>query len=465
MDDKRRIVLVETTTIDQTVPASSLPDKSVRYQYTNHLGSTCLELDENAALISYEEYYPYGSTSYQAGTSAAETSLKRYRFSGKERDEENGFYYHGARYYAPWLGRWTECDPAGLVDGPNLYAYVRANPIMATDPLGTDSSNVSEPKQPPPGFSTNEMAEQQTLELHYPDADPTNPKQEAVDFTRNAKSSVEFQIDRKTGEILRVDETRVGGEWIQLKRLKPSAETSVSTRVVANVNDAMDKFSETLAEAGSKWRDSNDGSQYRLTLSDPNAVTVHVEVPGFSSMTKVQQASLQHLASDTASAWQAHFENVTIAAQVTDIPTAVVPTAVPPASLKSTGAAPTPAPEEVAPTPPAEVAPTPPTADVPSSAPGTGEITSLAGGVAEEAGLMARVGGAATEGLAVLGLGIGGFVVGYDLGEKKFGRAILHAVEMVPILGPVVMVGDESYNHPEHQVAAPQIMGITGRSP
>ena len=39
---------------------------------------------------------------------------KRYRYTGKERDEENGLYYHGARYYAPWLGRWTSCDPAGL---------------------------------------------------------------------------------------------------------------------------------------------------------------------------------------------------------------------------------------------------------------------------------------------------------------------------------------------------------------
>ena len=56
--------------------------------------------------------YPYGSTSYQAGRSVAEVSLKRYRYTGKERDEETGLNYHGARYYAPWLGRWTSCDPS-----------------------------------------------------------------------------------------------------------------------------------------------------------------------------------------------------------------------------------------------------------------------------------------------------------------------------------------------------------------
>ena len=71
-----------------------------------------------AQIISYEEYHPYGSTSYQAVRSAQQRlQSKRYRYTGKERDEESGFEYHGARYYAPWLARWTSPDPAGLVDG------------------------------------------------------------------------------------------------------------------------------------------------------------------------------------------------------------------------------------------------------------------------------------------------------------------------------------------------------------
>src|SRR5437762_11012383 len=62
-----------------------------RYQYSNHLNSTCVELDEVAAVISYEEYHPYGPSAYVAGRSAAEVSLKRYRNTGKERDGETGF--------------------------------------------------------------------------------------------------------------------------------------------------------------------------------------------------------------------------------------------------------------------------------------------------------------------------------------------------------------------------------------
>ena len=73
-----------------------------------------LELDDSGNIISYEEYYPYGSTSYQAGRSVAEVSLKRYRYTGKERDEETGLNYHGARYYAPGWGGGPAPDPAGI---------------------------------------------------------------------------------------------------------------------------------------------------------------------------------------------------------------------------------------------------------------------------------------------------------------------------------------------------------------
>lgn len=138
-DGATLVCMVETTTVDASSAATPLPSQAIRYQLTNLLGSSVLELDATAALISYEEYYPYGSTSFQAGRSLAEVSLKRYRFCGKERDEESGLYYHGARYYAPWLGRWVSCDPKGLVDGPALYAYCRCNPVVHTDPQGTQT--------------------------------------------------------------------------------------------------------------------------------------------------------------------------------------------------------------------------------------------------------------------------------------------------------------------------------------
>ncbi len=141
MDDKKRVALVETKTVDSSVPAASLPSTTTRYQFDNHLGTAGLELDDAAGVISYEEYYPYGSTSYQAGRTVAEVSLKRYRYTGKERDEETGFYYHGARYYAAWLGKWISCDPGELADGANLYRYCNNNPVRLSDSTGRQGND------------------------------------------------------------------------------------------------------------------------------------------------------------------------------------------------------------------------------------------------------------------------------------------------------------------------------------
>ena len=140
MDDKHRIALVETKTVENCTRIDE-PVALTRYQLGNHLGSISLELAGDGALISYEEYHPYGTTAFQAGPSDAEVSVKRYRYIGKEHDEESGFYYHGARYYGAWLGRWVSCDPIEMRDGLNLFVYVRGNPILLSDPSGHSSAS------------------------------------------------------------------------------------------------------------------------------------------------------------------------------------------------------------------------------------------------------------------------------------------------------------------------------------
>ncbi len=134
MDDTQRIALVET----RTQGIDGAPAQLTRYQIGNHLGSASLELDGEAAVVSYEEYTPYGSTSYQAVRSQTETP-KRYRYTRMERDEESGLSFHTARYYAPWLGRWTSTDPIGLGDGVNLYRYANSNPVVFLDRSGLES--------------------------------------------------------------------------------------------------------------------------------------------------------------------------------------------------------------------------------------------------------------------------------------------------------------------------------------
>lgn len=103
-----------------------------RYNLTNHLGSSTLELDDHANLISEEVYYPYGGTSWWAGPDKVQARYKTRRYCGQERDA-TGLYYYGQRYYAPWLERWISADPAGAVDGLNLFRFVRNNPVTFLD--------------------------------------------------------------------------------------------------------------------------------------------------------------------------------------------------------------------------------------------------------------------------------------------------------------------------------------------
>jgi RHS repeat-associated protein len=142
MDDKQRIAMVETRTLD-TAGNDQVPSQLIRYQFGNHLGSASLEMDDQAQIISYEEYTPYGSTSYQAARSQTETA-KRYRYTGKERDEESGLYYYGARYYAPHLCRWIAVDPSGVKKSVNVYTYVNNRPISFVDPDGREETPAEE---------------------------------------------------------------------------------------------------------------------------------------------------------------------------------------------------------------------------------------------------------------------------------------------------------------------------------
>lgn len=141
-DDTKPVLLFETKTVDIDNSAGS-PQIRCRWQLGNHLGSSGIELNDGAQVISYEEYYPFGSTSFHSVNSGAEVSAKRYRYTGKERDDETGLYYYGARYYASWLGRWTGCDPS-LNDSLSLYIYVKNRPVCLIDANGQDSSSFLE---------------------------------------------------------------------------------------------------------------------------------------------------------------------------------------------------------------------------------------------------------------------------------------------------------------------------------
>lgn len=135
VDGEHGVAMIETKTRDDGADVVP-PERRVRYQLEDHLLSSVMELDDKGEPFSYEEYYPYGETSNRAASAAFGGSAKRYRYNGKERDEETSLYYYGARYYAAWLGRWTSCDPEGVRFGTCLFEYGHNNPIGFVDPTG-----------------------------------------------------------------------------------------------------------------------------------------------------------------------------------------------------------------------------------------------------------------------------------------------------------------------------------------
>ena len=111
--------------------------QQVEYYHLDALGSVRAVTDEQGDVIERHDYLPYG----EEWNAAPSNNSKK--FTGKERDEETGFDYFGARYYESQLARFTTIDPAltfadNRVDPQrwNRYAYVRNNPLRYVDPDG-----------------------------------------------------------------------------------------------------------------------------------------------------------------------------------------------------------------------------------------------------------------------------------------------------------------------------------------
>jgi RHS repeat-associated protein len=69
--------------------------------------------------------------------SGAETNDSR--FPGQWFQLEAGLHYNWYRHYDPSLGRYTQPDPLGFVDGPSVYAYAKSSPYGYVDKDGREA--------------------------------------------------------------------------------------------------------------------------------------------------------------------------------------------------------------------------------------------------------------------------------------------------------------------------------------
>jgi RHS repeat-associated protein len=117
------------------------------YLTTDHLGTPRVITRGDGTVISRRDYLPFGEETSTVGprlnvsTYGAPDSV-RHQFTQKERDNETGLDYFGARYYASTQGRFTSADPllsSGIIYDPqswNRYGYASNNPLSYTDPFG-----------------------------------------------------------------------------------------------------------------------------------------------------------------------------------------------------------------------------------------------------------------------------------------------------------------------------------------
>jgi RHS repeat-associated protein len=126
---------------------------SFNWVVADQLGTPRIVLDQTGSLsgVSRHDYLPFGEELFAAGRTPqlgfTGGDGTRQKFTSKERDDETGLDYFGARYYGSNQGRFTSTDPlmaSGRPNKPqswNRYAYVLNNPLILIDPDGMQEKN------------------------------------------------------------------------------------------------------------------------------------------------------------------------------------------------------------------------------------------------------------------------------------------------------------------------------------
>ena len=115
---------------------ATIVGSTTTYHHADHL-SARVNTDTNGNVAGQQGHYPYGESWFATNTTT------KWQFTTYERDggvNESGDDYAMMRYHVNRLGRFSSPDPvSGSPANPqslNLYAYVRNDPVNATDPSG-----------------------------------------------------------------------------------------------------------------------------------------------------------------------------------------------------------------------------------------------------------------------------------------------------------------------------------------
>ncbi|OGV70312.1 MAG: hypothetical protein A3K19_09300 [Lentisphaerae bacterium RIFOXYB12_FULL_65_16] len=114
---------------------------TARYLLTDRQGSVVALTDAAGNVQELYRYTPYGEMTVCSASGPPldtrhSTLNPAFGFTGQRFDPESGLWDFRNRAYSSELGRFLQRDPAGFVDGYNIYLYCRNSPVNYTDPDG-----------------------------------------------------------------------------------------------------------------------------------------------------------------------------------------------------------------------------------------------------------------------------------------------------------------------------------------
>lgn len=123
-----------------SIISQKYPLEGNTYYHYDAQGNVTSLTDDFGDLKQQYTYDAYGNLLSAQRYTRRKPTPNSYLFSTKEYSPQSGFYYFGARYYDPRVGRWLSRDP---VPALNLYVYCKNNPLNLVDPFGLDTYYVN----------------------------------------------------------------------------------------------------------------------------------------------------------------------------------------------------------------------------------------------------------------------------------------------------------------------------------
>jgi RHS repeat-associated protein len=295
---------------------------NLNWLVTDQLGTPRMLFDQSGALanVKRHDYLPFGEE-LSAGIGGRTTTQGydaadgvRQKFTSKERDNETGLDYFGARYYSSTQGRFTNVDPVTVTPERlfdpqqfNLYAYTRNNPLRFIDPTGktlTISGDLDEvKKQLAQILGTDDAAKRikfdektNTITVDLTGIDLT--KNEGASLLSDAISSnkvhdvkIGTSVDTKGGELSLVPQLKNGG--VQNDSMA-NLDNNPDVRYTKGDKDKPKNGVDDQIAFNYDWRDKHSESNTKLKLAPNWTTTFHELAEAYAKVDGSMQYAQAH---------------------------------------------------------------------------------------------------------------------------------------------------------------------------